>query len=331
MISKRITNVGIIFSSILMILFQLSSMANESLMPEPSSKDNAPTQYFGLLSKKWAHGAKDCKSNQDGQFDILSVSDDTHILRQNKCTTFEAPFLYVLEGDERTLLIDTGAIKQPETSSVLAAVRSLVEFENDRPVKPLFIIHSHAHNDHVNGDKQFAQVPNTSVLKPTRKAISSHFNLVDWPNDTAKLELGGRTLTLIPTPGHQEDAITLYDPQTEYLFTGDTVYPGQIFVKDWHEYRNSILRLAKFANANNVKAVLGAHIEMTIEPGKMYDIGTTYQPNETILPLHIDDLHNLAELLKQTPKAKELKFDKMIVTPMNFIQKTLSNVLSVFF
>jgi len=33
------------------------------------------------------------------------------------------------------------------------------------------------------------------------------------PDGQASVELGERTLTVIPTPGHQEEAMTIYDPR----------------------------------------------------------------------------------------------------------------------
>jgi hypothetical protein len=40
---------------------------------------------------------------------VIAFDDDTFILRQSKCVHFQAPFLYLLVGDETVLLPDTGA------------------------------------------------------------------------------------------------------------------------------------------------------------------------------------------------------------------------------
>ena len=110
------------------------------------------------------------------------------------------------------------------------------------------------------------------------------------------------------------------------LFTGDTLYPGYIYVKNWEEYKSSIMRLVLFSDSNDVTAVLGSHIEMTSEPGQYYPIGTTFQPDEAVLDLAPDNLRKLSNVLEETDEGKELVFDRFIVKPMNIFQKALSNL-----
>ena len=133
-------------------------------------------------------------------------------------------------------------------------------------------------------------------------------------------------MIVIPTPGHQEESITIYDPQTKWLLTGDTLYPGYIYVKNWEEYKNSIMRLALFSESNDVIALLGSHIEMTSEPGRYYPIGTTFQPKEAALDLAPDSLRKLSNKLQESDEKKELVFDSFIVAPMNIFQRSLSNL-----
>lgn len=288
-------------------------------------------EAYGVLTKKWRHGSPQCAKQDSPSFDVLSVSANTHILRQDKCKTFEAPFIYLLEGESRSLLLDTGAIEDPSTSSLFNAVKLLLNVKNDVFLKPLLIAHTHSHLDHINGDTQFSESENVTIIEPSLSSVVEHFALSDWPNGYSYIELGNRKLVVIPTPGHHKDAIAIYDPKTQFLFTGDTLYPGQIYVRDWDQYRDSIIRLSDFAQNHTVKAVLGAHIEMTSTPGVMYAIGTTYQPEEDMLPLSPQDVHMLADQLKAQQDSKELKFARFIVTPMSFIQKTLSKIISVFF
>ncbi len=49
----------------------------------------------------------------------------------------------------------------------------------------------------------------------------------------AEVDLGGRVLDCLATPGHHEAAVTYYDRYTRILFTGDTIYPGRLYVFDW--------------------------------------------------------------------------------------------------
>jgi glyoxylase-like metal-dependent hydrolase (beta-lactamase superfamily II) len=80
-------------------------------------------------------------------------------------------------------------------------------------------------------------------------------------HDGEHLDLGGRTLQVIATPGHTPDAISLFDGAHGLLFTGDTYYPATIWLyrpeTDLSAYDASIRRLA--ALVPQVKVVLGAH------------------------------------------------------------------------
>lgn len=311
------------------VVFGYSLTLNAQNIQHTTSADQA--NIFGALSKKWNHGSPNCSIQDVSSFDILSISDNTHILRQDKCDTFEAPFLYLLEGENRSLLLDTGAIEEASTSSLIDAIAPLLNIRKKGFSKPLLVAHTHSHLDHVSGDIQFSGFENVTVVEPSRSSIIEHFAISDWPNGLSYIELGNRNLVIIPTPGHHKDAIAIYDPLTQFLLTGDSLYPGQIYVRNWEQYRDSIIRLSDFARTHNVKAVLGAHIEMTSKQKVLYPIGTTYQPEEAILPLSAEDLHMLADFLKENQGAKELKFYRFTITPMSFLQKTLNNILGLFY
>jgi glyoxylase-like metal-dependent hydrolase (beta-lactamase superfamily II) len=82
------------------------------------------------------------------------------------------------------------------------------------------------------------------------------------------VNLGGRTLEIIATPGHTPDAICLLDRDNGLLFTGDTYYPAPIWLyrpeTDLDAYVASVKRLA--ALAPQVKLVLGQHNVPVAEP-----------------------------------------------------------------
>src|SRR5688500_8688186 len=63
----------------------------------------------GELDVRWIHGSADCATNSDPPLQAHAFDRDTYILRQNKCLNYEGPFLYLLFGRERALLLDTGA------------------------------------------------------------------------------------------------------------------------------------------------------------------------------------------------------------------------------
>ncbi len=294
-----------------------------------NSNDQSKALALTLRQKKWIHGSADCKSNTDPAIEVFRYDHSSYILRQNKCLSFEAPFIYVLIGSEKVLVLDTGATESALDFPLYKTVRSLIEEQSEQGRKierELLVIHSHGHSDHYSGDSQFEGKKNVTLVEPNNVAMTHFFAFNNFPNGEGNINLGDRKLTIIPTPGHQEESISVYDPQTKWLLTGDTFYPGYIYVKDWDEYKKSIARLVSFSSTHKVSAVLGAHIEMTDKAGEYYPIGTIYQPNEAPLALMPEDLVSLSSALTKSDKTQNVISDEFIVVPMNIFQKTISNI-----
>jgi glyoxylase-like metal-dependent hydrolase (beta-lactamase superfamily II) len=275
----------------------------------------------GEFNVRWVHGSADCATNKDPSCQIHSFDPDTYILRQNKCHTFEAPFLYLLFGSERALLLDTGdghiPAGQPSVGEVVRGVIDRRQKAAGRSGIELVVAHTHGHGDHVAGDAEFAGRPGTRVVPLGVDGVRDFFGLAGWPDAEARLDLGGRELIVFPVPGHLEDHIAVYDPATGLLFTGDTVYPGYLYVRDWAAFRASVGRLHRFASAHPVRYLLGAHVEMTRTPGVAYPSPSTYQPDEHVLqlvPEHLAELHAAVERLGDRPARTVL--DHFIIQPI---------------
>ena len=273
-----------------------------------------------LWGKRWIHGSEDCDLNTDPALETYAVSDNTYVLRQNKCVSYEAPFMYLLIGEEQALLLDTGATADEALFPLYKIVRLLT---GD---KKLVVLHSHGHRDHRSADGQFSAHPAVDVVGVEYDSLQAYFGFSRWPVEELGLQLGDRQLQVIPTPGHQEEAIAVYDSQTGWLLTGDTLYPGRIYVKDWQAYRDSIARLSAFAQRYPVTALLGGHIEMNAASGEIYPIGTRYQPQEAPLPLPPSVLPELDAVLQATEQPAELNLAGISIMPMNGLQRGLSNM-----
>jgi len=181
-----------------------------------------------------------------------------------------------------------------DTGMGISDIRKLTTRLTSRPV---VVLNSHTHNDHVGGNWQFAFVygmdtdftrtnargsredaqaeitpdqlcgdlpkgfdPKTYATKPWKISRSIH--------DGFKINLGDRTLEILSTPGHTPDAISLLDRTNGLLFTGDTFYPAPIWLfrpeTDLDSYDASVKRLA--ALAPELKLVLGAHNVPVAQP-----------------------------------------------------------------
>ncbi|GAA2385184.1 hypothetical protein Cme02nite_72000 [Catellatospora methionotrophica] len=239
----------------------------------------------GSLDVVWNSGI----SRDEPPIQVHAYTENTVILRQSKATSYEAPFLYLLFGDDRALLLDTGATGDPAAFPLRATVDRLVDgwlAAHPRDGYALVVAHSHGHGDHVAADEQFADRPATTVVGRDLDAVRSFFGIAhDRPDDIAAFDLGGRVLEVIPSPGHHAAAITVYDPATGILLTGDTVLPGRLLVFDATAYRATMDRLVAFAARRPVTHVLGCHVEMTRRPGRDFPIGATRQPGERALAM----------------------------------------------
>jgi glyoxylase-like metal-dependent hydrolase (beta-lactamase superfamily II) len=255
----------------------------------------------GTFPPVWIHGSQNCSTNTDPPIQVHQYAARTWILRQNACLDFEAPFLYLMVGNQKALLIDSGATSSASLFPVRATVQGLLdayELANGLPDLQLIVAHSHAHGDHVQGDGQFAGQPNTTVVGTSLSSVQAFFGITSWPTQLVSYDLGGRLLDVIPTPGHHSTHICVYDAETGALCTGDTFYPGYLFISNLAAYKPSIARLVTFAGSHAITDILGGHIEMRSTPGLWYPYGTVYQPQEHELALHLPQLLELDAALQ---------------------------------
>jgi len=272
---------------------RLTCLAITSLLAWPASAAEAPLP--SLFPERWIDGTLP----QEPESQVQALDGDTFVIRQSVKTNFEAPFLYLLFGNDKALLVDTGA----EGGRIRLVVDRLVAdwlAKNKRTSIPLVVAHSHSHGDHVAGDAAFRDRPDTTVIGLKADDVASFFGIAAWPDQIVRFDLGGRALSIIPTPGHQKAAIMVYDPRLKILLSGDTLYPGRLYlpVNFLADARASVDRLASFATNHPIRAVLGAHIEMTRAPGRDYPPEASTHPDEHPLELPVQTIGELQSGLK---------------------------------
>ena len=186
---------------------------------------------------------------------------------------------YLIVGNKRALLFDTGM-----------GISDLKKVTGELTTLPIIVLNSHTHDDHVGGNWQFdtvygmdteftrnnakgsredaqAEITPDQICGSLPKGFDAKtystrpWKISSYIHDGEKIDLGGRTIEVIATPGHTPDAISLLDRSNGLLFTGDTYYPAPIWLfrpeTDFDDYAASIRQLA--ALAPQVKLVLGAH------------------------------------------------------------------------
>lgn len=192
---------------------------------------------------------------------------------------YEETISYLISGDKQAALFDTGM-----------GISDLRRLTAELTHLPIVVLNSHTHNDHVGDNWQFHTIygMNTDFTRKNargsrrdaqaeigrdqicgnlpkgfdpRTYATRPWKITSYMHDGDRIDLGGRLLEVIATPGHTPDAICLLDRANGLLFTGDTYYPAPIWLyrpeTDVEAYAASIHRLA--ALAPQIKMVLGAH------------------------------------------------------------------------
>jgi glyoxylase-like metal-dependent hydrolase (beta-lactamase superfamily II) len=250
----------------------------------------------------WRTGGPNCVTVPDWQ--VKEYNEDFYILRESGCINPEKPFLYLIFGDNKALLEDTGVgtlmpdntrgTVIPTAPVIMDLMAQWAARKKHAPVS-LVVIHSHGHNDHTAADPQFQAMSNVEYIAPKPDAIAKATGMATWPTDIGHIDLGRRVIDVIPFPGHQEASIALYDRVTGNLMTGDSLYPGLLTVENIDVYTASSQRLTDFVTAHPVAHVLGTHIEQKNWPYLDFGRGTIYQIDEAPLELkraHVFELND---------------------------------------
>ena len=264
-------------SALLSLAIVLSSVASGSSEP-----------VKGSLPAQWNIGAQDCAATSEPPLQVYAYEPQTFILRQSLCASFEGNFIYLLVGSDKALLIDTGAIADPQKMPLAKTILELLP-DKDGKKLPLLVAHTHRHSDHRAGDPQFASLSSVQVVPFDLDGVRAFFGFTNWPNGIAHLDLGGRTVDVIPTPGHNETHVAFYDDKTGILFSGDFLMPGRLLIEDATAYRESALRVADFLKTRPLTHILGGHIELNTV-GRTYRFGSQHHPDERRLELTREDL-----------------------------------------
>lgn len=219
---------------------------------------------------------------RDDWFTIEKVDADTHILSEYR--HWEETHCYLLIGSDRALLIDTGL----GIGRIGEAVRKLTD-------KPITAVATHIHWDHIGGHREFAEfyaheaeldwltgkfpIPLQAVrnMVSDRCALPESFDAASYEilqgmpqrllKDGDAIDLGGRQLRVLHTPGHSPGHMCFWEAERGYLFSGDLVYQGTLYANfqctDPQAYLQSLEKTA----ALPVKRLLPGHHTLDIQPG----------------------------------------------------------------
>lgn len=207
---------------------------------------------------------------------------------------WEKTHCYLLLGQERAVLIDTGL--------GVSDIKSVTDALTDLPVT---VFTTHVHWDHIGGHGHFDDV---AVHEKERGWISGGFplSLHDVKKQLTRLpcafpedfdinaygifqglpqrilhdgdvyDLGGRTVTVIHTPGHSPGHCCFYEPERVYLYSGDLIYRGCLDAfypsTDPKLFYRSVKRLSEY----RIDRVLPGHFDLDIPVSLIGEIESAF-------------------------------------------------------
>ena len=214
-------------------------------------------------------------------FTIDQVDESTYIISEYR--HWEETHCYLLIGSDRALLIDTGL----GICNICEQVRKLTD-------KPVTAVATHIHWDHIGGHKYFPDfyahkaeldwldggfpLPAQAVknMVAARCELPEDFDINEYDifqgepsrvlDDGDTIDLGGRTIQALHTPGHSPGHLCFWEAERSNLFSGDLVYKGILFVNypstDPQSYLDSLEKIAVLP----AKRIFPGHHSLDIGP-----------------------------------------------------------------
>lgn len=214
-------------------------------------------------------------------FTTEQMDKDTFVISEYR--HWEETHCYLLNGKYRSLIIDTGL----GVGNIFAEVRKWTD-------KPVTAIASHVHWDHIGGHRYFPDfyvhkeeeawlegefpLPVEAVRGmiadrcelPEDYDVSAYTVFQGTPTKVLKggeiIDIGGRTIEVLHTPGHSPGHMCFWEQERGYLFTGDLVYRGTLYANypstDPAAYLASLEKIALLP----AKRIFPAHHSLEVTP-----------------------------------------------------------------
>jgi glyoxylase-like metal-dependent hydrolase (beta-lactamase superfamily II) len=170
----------------------------------------------------------------DEYYTVQRIDRDTIAIGEPR--HWQKNYSYLIVGRSRAVLFDSG----PGVRDIHPLVTSLTS-------APVTVVASHLHFDHVGNHERFESL--AMVDLPELRAMAEDdvlqlteaqhvgflegfdpptLRITEWWEPGSTIDLGGRRVEVIHSPGHTPESIVLLDRDRRQAFTGDHIYPGDL-------------------------------------------------------------------------------------------------------
>ena len=129
--------------------------------------------------------------------------------------------LYLVEGNNKAVLIDAGKTIK-DLDKIVASITK----------KPIMLVATHVHGDHTGSAVNY--FPEIYINPGDKEAVSqvmpTYKGTVKYLKDGEIIDLGGRNLEVVFTPGHTPGSTTFIDKTAGYGFSGDSFGSGNLLL-----------------------------------------------------------------------------------------------------
>ena len=219
-----------------------------------------------------------------GWFEIKKLDQETYIISENK--HWEKFNSYLLIGDKYNILIDCGI--------GIYNIKDVVKKIDNKKIKLLI---THMHWDHIGNIDKFKEIylskranyyfkngveePIVEIREKVLRDVDNellppNYNINEFNLEKSNrgieleegdtFEMGNRKVEVIDAPGHTDDHLCFYDLSNDYLFAGDLLYKGPLYLDtdniDLTKYLFSLEKIIK--RYNKMKCLLSSHYDPII-------------------------------------------------------------------
>ena len=182
--------------------------------------------------------------------DVVFRQIDEHTWEGNGYQVYNES-VYLVEGEEKALLIDAGAY-MPHLDQAVAALTD----------KPVMVALTHGHGDHVGGIVCFPEVwIHPADIPMIARNGEGYQGEIHELNDGDVIDLGGREIEVLHTPGHTSGSITFFDKERHYGFSGDAFGSTNLllFVPSFSTLIETCTRTADYMQKNGIEKLFPGH------------------------------------------------------------------------